>query len=116
MQALQNYETELRKALNKLEKDYEQHKGVLKRLESELETVKESGPNYTAALQAEIERDSSLYKAIRDYYKQEFFPENGSSLEQHCHGTRAAVNAIYNLGFAQGYKQGAQDAQKGSNT
>ena len=39
------------------------------------------------------------------------FPENGSSLEQHCSGVRAAVNAIYNLGFAQGYTKGEAVSQ-----
>ena len=113
MQALQNYETELKKAFSKIEQDLERHKGVFKRLESELEAVKEfESPNYTEALQAEIERDSALYRAIRDYYEQELFPENGDSINQHCQGVRAAINAVYNLGFAQGYTKGAQDAQQ----
>lgn len=113
MQALNNFENEMQKAFGRMQEDLERHKGVFKRLERELQAVKEfESPNYTEALQAEIERDSALYRAIRDYYEQELFPENGSSLEQHCSGVRAAVNAIYNLGFAQGYTKGAQDAQE----
>lgn len=113
MQALDNYETEIKKAFEKIEKDFERHKGVFKRLESDLQAVKAfEAPDYAEALKAEVERDSALYRAIRDYYEQELFPENGSSLEQHCHGIRAAVNAIYNLGFAQGFTQGAQEAQR----
>ncbi len=113
MQALNNFESEMQKAFSKMEEDLDRHKAVFERLERELEAVKGfEAPDYNQAIAAAVERDSTLYRAIRDYYEQELFPENGDSINQHCQGVRAAINAVYNLGFAQGYTKGAQDAQQ----
>ena len=111
MQALENYEREIKKAFQKMEADMEQHKGVFKRLEEDLKTVKVfEAPDYTEALQMMREQDSDLYAAIRQAYIREQFENNP---DRHCQGIMAAVNAIYNLGYANGFNQGAEDAQKG---
>lgn len=98
MQALENYEKELQKAFAKIEKDLERHKDVFTRLESELQAVK-----------AFEQQDSALYAAIRDAYEQEQFEENP---DKHCQGVISAVNAIYNLGYANGFKAGAEERTK----
>lgn len=108
MQALENLEKEMQKAFAKMEKDFENHAAVFKRLEDDVKTVK--GFEYTEALEAMRQHDSALYAAIRDAYEQEQFDGNP---EKHCQGVIAAVNAIYNLGFNNGFKQGAEYAQKG---
>lgn len=93
MQALENFEKEVGKAFEKMEADMEQHKEIFKRLEEDLKTVKTFE-----------QHDNALYTAIRDAYNLD---------EDHCQGMIAAVNAIYNLGFSNGFKQGAEYAQKG---
>lgn len=111
MQALDNYEREIKKAFKKMEGDMERHKDVFKRLEEDLKTVKAfEQPDYTEALDAMRKQDSALYAAIRDAYEQEQFDGNP---EKHTQGVIAAVNAIYNLGFSNGFKQGAEYARKG---
>ena len=111
MQALLNYETEIKKAFAKMEKDMDRHKAVFDRLEADLEAAKGfEQPDYTEDLRNMQEQDSALYAAIRDAYEQEQFDGNP---DKHCQGVIAAVNAVYNLGYAQGYTKGAQDAQKG---
>lgn len=111
MQALLNYETEIKKAFAKMEKDMDRHKAVFDRLQADLEAVKGfEQPDYTEALDAMRRQDSALYAAIRDAYEQEQFDGNP---EKHCQGIIAAVNAIYNLGYSNGFKQGAEYAQKG---
>lgn len=116
MQALLNYEKEIRKAFKKMKNDMENHKAVFDRLEADLEAVKGfEAPDYNQAIAEAIECDSALYKAIRDHYEQELFPGNGDSINQHCQGVRAAIIAVYHLGLAQGYTQGythAQEAQR----
>lgn len=106
MQALKNYEKELRKAFAKMENDLERHKDIFKRLESELQAVEAfEQPDYAEALDNMRKRDSELYAAIRDAYEREQFDGNP---EKHVQGIIAAIEAIYNLGFAQGFTQGAQ--------
>lgn len=113
MQALNNYETEIKKAFKKMKKDLEQHKGIFDRLEADLEAVKGfEQPEYAEALRNMRELDSELYKAIRDYYEQEHFETNGDAMNKHCQGVMAAVTAIYNIGFNHGFKQGAEYAGK----
>lgn len=113
MQALLNYETEIKKAFAKMEKDMDRHKAVFDRLEADLEAVKGfEQPDYTEALRNMRELDSELYKAIRDYYEQEHFETNGDAINKHCQGVMAAVTAIYNIGFNHGFKQGAEYAGK----
>lgn len=107
MQALLNYETEIKKAFAKMEKDMERHKAVFDRLQSDLEAVK--GFEQTETLEAMRQHDSALYAAIRDAYEQEQFDGNP---EKHCQGVIAAVNAIYNLGYSNGFKAGAEYAGK----
>ena len=111
MQALENYEREIKKAFQKMKADMEQHKGVFKRLEEDLKTVKGfEAPDYTEALDAMRKQDSDLYAAIRHAYIQEQFDGNP---DKHTQGVIAAINAVYNLGFSNGFKQGAEYAQKG---
>lgn len=110
MQALLNYETEIKKAFAKMEKDMDRHKAVFERLEADLEAVKGfEQPDYTEALRNMREQDSALYAAIRDAYEQGQFDGNP---DKHCQGVIAAVNAIYNLGYSNGFKQGAEYAGK----
>ena len=95
-------------AFDKMERDFEQHKEIFMRLENDLAAVKLfEQPDYTEALAAMRRQDSALYAAIRDAY------EKGSGdVEDHCQGIIAAVNAIYNLGFSNGFKMGAENAGK----
>jgi Skp family chaperone for outer membrane proteins len=111
VQALDNLEKEMQKAFAKMEKDLENHAAIFKRLEGDLKAVK--GFEYTEALEAMRQHDSALYAAIRDAYEQEHFKTNGDAMNKHCQGVIAAVNAIYNLGYSNGFKQGAEYAQKG---
>lgn len=110
MQALENYEKEISKAFEKIEKDLEKHKDIFKRLEDELVTVKTFEElDYTDAL-AEMRRvDSELYAAIRDAYDREQFSGNK---DKHIQGVVAAVHAIYCLGYNSGLKEGARYAQE----
>lgn len=111
MQALDNYEREIKKAFEKMGKDLDQHKAVFDRLVSDLEAVKGfEAPDYAEALDAMRKQDSDLYAAIRQAYIREQFDGNP---DKHTQGVIAAVNAIYNLGYNNGFKQGAEYAQKG---
>ena len=101
-------EREIKKAFQKMEADMEQHKYDLKRLEEALKGLK--APDYTEALNAMRKQDSDLYAAIRYAYIQEQFDGNP---DKHTQGVIAAINAVYNLGFSNGFKQGAEYAQKG---
>lgn len=67
--------------------------------------------DYREALQAEMETESALYKAIRAAYIQEQTESNGDALQQHCSGIMAAVKAIYQLGYGQGFTAGAEYAE-----
>ena len=52
--------------------------------------------------------ESTLVKLIRNYYLQEQAETNGDATEQHICGVIAAVRAIYQLGYSQGFTAGAQ--------
>lgn len=105
MQAFENLEKEMRKAFDKMEEDFENHSAIFKRLEDDLKTVKVfEAQDYTEALANMRKHDSALYAAIRDAYEREQFDGNQ---DKHCQGMIAAVNAIYNLGYGNGYKDGA---------
>lgn len=111
MQALDNYEKEIKKAFDKMEEDFEQHKAVFDRLQEDLKSVKAfEQPDYTEALEKMQQRDSDLYKAIRQAYIREQYEGNP---DKHTQGVMAAVNAIYNLGYSNGFKAGAEYAQEG---
>lgn len=111
MQALDNYEREVKKAFQKMEEDLDRHKDVFKRLEADLKAVKGfDAPDYTEALDAMRKHDSDLYAAIRQAYIRE---QMDSNPDKHTQGVIAAINAVYNLGFSNGFKQGAEYAQKG---
>ena len=116
MQALDNFENEIKKAFDKVNRDMERHKGIFARLEADLDAVKgfaeeELGQlDFTEALANVRRLDSELYTAIYNAYEREQFEGN---TDKHCQGMIAAVNAIYNLGFSNGFKQGAEAAGKG---
>ena len=111
MQALENYEREIKKAFQKMEADMEQHKGVFKRLEEDLKTVKGfEAPDYTEALEAMRQHDSDLYAAIRQAYIREQFNKDP---DKHTQGVIAAINAVYNLGYGNGFNAGVEYAQIG---
>ena len=110
MQALLNYETEVKKAFAQIEQDIDAHKDVFKRLESELDAVKLFEQQDNEVIIDEVRRhDSELYAAIHAAYEQEQFENNP---DKHCQGMIAAVNAIYNLGYANGFKDGGEYARK----
>lgn len=110
MQPILNYETEIHKAFGKIREDMDRHKAVFKRLEDELATVKTfESADFKEALDAMRRRDSDLYAVILDAYNREQIDGNA---DQHCQGVIAAVNAIYNLGYGNGFKQGAEYARK----
>lgn len=114
MQALLNFESELTKAFEKMQADFENHAAVFQRLEADLEAVKGFElQDYTETLAAMRKQDSKLYKAIRAAYEQEQFETNGDAMERHCQGMIAAVNAIYNLGYGEGFKNGAAAVKEG---
>ena len=52
--------------------------------------------------------ESTLVKLIRNCYLQEQAETNGDATEQHICGVIAAVRAIYQLGYSQGFTAGAQ--------
>lgn len=60
----------------------------------------------------DAERNSMLYKAIQTAYLQEQADSNGNGLQQHCSGVMAAVKAIYQLGYGQGFTAGAEYAER----
>ena len=68
--------------------------------------------DFREALQAEMETDSALYKAIRAAYIQEQADSNGNTLQQHCSGVMAAIKAVYQLGYGQGFTAGADYAEQ----
>lgn len=68
--------------------------------------------DYREALRREMETDSALYKAIRAAYIQEQDDSNGDALQQHCSGVMAAIKAVYQLGYGQGFTAGAEYAEK----
>lgn len=68
--------------------------------------------DYREALQAEMENHSALYKAIRAAYIQEQADSNGDTLQQHCSGIMAAIKAVYQLGYGQGFTAGAEYAEQ----
>lgn len=112
MQALENYEKEIGKAFEKIGKDLEKHKDIFKRLEDDLATVRTFEElDYTDALAEMRRQDSELYSAIRDAYDREQFAGNK---DKHIQGVIAAVHAIYGLGYNNGFKAGAEYAQKGT--
>lgn len=115
LEAIANYGQELQKARRRIEEANRAGEAILTRLQNDLEAVRafaEEENGYTEALRIMREQDSKLYKAIRDAYTQEQFDENGDALEQHCQGMIAAIEAVYRLGFAEGFKAGAEEAER----
>lgn len=64
--------------------------------------------SFHAAVRASMMLEGKLYDAIRKAYDQEQFPENGDEVDRHAFGMIAAVNAIYNLGYGNGFVAGAK--------
>ena len=100
MQALTNYEKEIKTAFDKMRADLGRHKDVFKRLEDDLATVKLfEQADHEEALADMRKQDSALYAVILDAYERE-------GQDSYCQGMVAAVNAIYNLGYMNGCKDG----------
>jgi hypothetical protein len=67
-----------------------------------------------AAVRAAMQLEGQLYNAIRDAYEVEQRVEaNGDDIDRHACGCIAAVNAIYNLGYGNGFKAGAEYERSG---
>lgn len=113
LQALVNYGSELQKARDRIEETNRTNEAVLSRLQNDLEAVRSFAEveNYEDALRNMREQDSELYKAIRAAYLQEQTDENGDAVDQHCQGMIAAIEAVYRLGYAEGFKAGAEAAE-----
>ena len=69
--------------------------------------------NFNAAVRAAMQLDGQMYNAIREAYNREQFDENGDEIDRHAYGLIAAVNAVYNLGHAAGFKAGAEFERSG---
>ena len=63
-------------------------------------------------MQDDAERNSMLYKSIQTASLQEQADSNGNTLQQHCSGVMAAIKAVYQLGYSQGFTAGAEYAEK----
>ena len=64
--------------------------------------------NFGTAVRAAMQLDGQMYNAIREAYDREQFDENGDEIDRHAFGLIAAVNAVYNLGYGNGYRDGAE--------
>lgn len=115
LEAIANYGHELQKARRRIEEANRAGEAILSRLQNDLEAVRdfaeEEGSSYTEALRVMREQDSLLYKAIRAAYLQEQTDENGDTVDQHCQGVICAIEAVYRLGYAEGFKAGAEAAE-----
>ena len=114
LEAIANYGQELKKARSRIEEANRAGEAVLSRLQNDLEAVRAFAEeeSYGDALRNVRQRDSELYRAIRAAYLQEQFDENGDAVNQHCQGMIAAIEAVYRLGFAEGFKAGAEEAER----
>lgn len=114
LEAIANYGQELKKARSRIEEANRAGEAVLSRLQNDLEAVRAFAEeeSYGDALRNVRQRDSELYRAIRAAYLQEQFDENGDAVDQHCQGMIAAIEAVYRLGFAEGFKAGAEEAER----
>lgn len=116
LEAIANYGQELQKARRRIEEANRAGEAILTRLQNDLEAVRgfaeEESGSYTEALRVMREQDSELYRAIRAAYLQEQTDENGDAVDQHCQGMIAAIEAVYRLGFAEGFKAGAEEAER----
>ena len=68
--------------------------------------------DFQTAVRAAMQLEGQLYNAIRDAYEVGQ-RANGDDIDRHACGCIAAVNAIYNLGYASGFKDGADYAHCG---
>ena len=116
LEAIANYGQELQKARRRIEDANRAGEAILSRLQNDLEAVRgfaeEEGNSYTEALRVMREQDSLLYKAIREAYTREQDEENGDAVDQHCQGMIAAIEAVYRLGYAQGFTAGSEEAER----
>ena len=114
LEAIANYGQELQKARRRIEEANRAGEAVLSRLQNDLEAVRAFAEeeSYGDALRNVRQRDSELYRAIRAAYLQEQFDENGDAVDQHCQGMIAAIEAVYRLGYAEGFKAGAEEAER----
>lgn len=70
--------------------------------------------NFRAAVRAAMQLEGQLYNAIRKAYEvEQGLTANGDEIDRHAYGCIAAVNAIYNLGYASGFKAGAEYTRNG---
>ena len=114
LEALDNFKKEIGKARHRIEESNRNSEAILDRLENDLGAVREFAEEesgYTDALRIVRQQDSALYKAIRAAYLQEQDEENGDTVDQHCQGVISAIEAVYRLGYAEGFKAGAEAAE-----
>lgn len=113
LEALDNFKTEIGKARRRIEEANRNNEAILDRLENDLGAVREFAEedSYGDALRNVRQQDSALYKAIRAAYLQEQTDENGDAVDQHCQGVICAIEAVYRLGYAEGFKAGAEAAE-----
>lgn len=83
MQALINFENEMQKAFDKIQKDFDRHAAVFKRLERELEAVKEFAAEESCQGEEEGQQDM-----------------------------KAAIETVYRLGYDAGYSAGAAETER----
>ena len=113
LEALDNFKKEIGKARRRIEEANRNNEAILDRLENDLGAVREFAEedSYGDALRNMRQQDSALYKAIRAAYLQEQTDENGDTVDQHCQGVICAIEAVYRLGYAEGFKAGAEAAE-----
>lgn len=114
LEALDNFKKEIGKARVRIEEANRNSEAILARLENDLDAVREFAEedSYGDALRNMRQQDSALYKAIRAAYLQEQTDENGDAVDQHCQGMISAIEAVYHLGYAEGFKAGADAAEE----
>ena len=114
LEAIENYGQELQKARRRIEDANRTSEAILTRLQNDLEAVRgfAAEESYGDALRNMRQQDSELYRAIRAAYVQEMDDCNGDAVDQHCQGMIAAIEAVYRLGYAEGFKAGAEEAER----
>ena len=110
LEALENYGQEIEKARRRIEEANRAGEAILSRLQNDLEAVQAfaAEESYGDALRAVRQQDSELYRAIRAAYVQEQDDINGDAVDQHCQGIISAIEAVYRLGYAEGFKAGSE--------
>ena len=117
LEAMANYGQEMQKARSRIKEANRKNEAILSRLQNDFEAVKgfEEEERYGDALRNMRKQDSELYRAIQAAYLQEQMDEDGDAIDQHCQGMIAAIEAVYRLGYAEGFKAGAEEAERRTN-